>query len=141
MADDILPDPLTAMLERLKLTALRDRLDNLLDDASRREMSFRETLGYLLAAEIGHRDERRTRMATGIAKFPLRRAPSTASTSPPSPRSTPAKSATSPPAAGDRQRRRAAGARAAGRRQDPGIHGVAGFDATGKTMKRTASTR
>jgi hypothetical protein len=45
MAEDILPDPLVAMLERLKLTALRDRLDNLLDDASRREMSFRETLG------------------------------------------------------------------------------------------------
>lgn len=71
MAEDILPDPLVAMLERLKLIALRDRLDNLLDDASRREMSFRETLGYLLAAEVGHRDERRTRMATGIAKFPF----------------------------------------------------------------------
>ena len=66
MADDILPDPLVAMLERLKLTALRDRLDNLLDDASRREMTLRETLGYLLAAEIGHREERRMRMATGI---------------------------------------------------------------------------
>jgi DNA replication protein DnaC len=71
MADDILPDPLAGMLERLKLTALRDRLDNLLDDASRREMSLRETLGHLLAAEIGHREERRTRMATGIAKFPF----------------------------------------------------------------------
>ena len=71
MAEDILPDPLVAMLERLKLTALRDRLDNLLDDASRREMTFRESLGYLLAAEIGHREERRMRMATGIAKFPF----------------------------------------------------------------------
>ncbi len=47
MADDILPDPLIGMLERLKLTALRDRLDNLLDDASRREMSLRETLSWM----------------------------------------------------------------------------------------------
>ena len=71
MAEDILPDPLAGQLERLKLTALRDRLDNLLDDASRREMSLRETLAWLLAAEIGHREERRMRMATGIAKFPF----------------------------------------------------------------------
>ncbi|WP_370515192.1 ATP-binding protein [Paracoccus sp. S-4012] len=39
--------------------------------AARREMSLRETLAWLLAAEIGHREERRMRMATGIAKFPF----------------------------------------------------------------------
>ena len=33
---DVLPDPLLTMLERLKLTALRDRIDNLLDEAGRR---------------------------------------------------------------------------------------------------------
>jgi DNA replication protein DnaC len=66
-----LNDPLQAMLERLKLTAFRDRIDNLLDDARRREMTLCESLGYLFAAEIGHREEQRIRMATGIAKFPF----------------------------------------------------------------------
>ena len=33
-------DPLVAMLNRLKLTALRDQLDNLIDEASRRELTL-----------------------------------------------------------------------------------------------------
>jgi DNA replication protein DnaC len=68
---DVMPDPLATMLERLKLTAVRDRLDNLLDDASRREMTLRESLALLLESEIAHREERRMRMSTGIAKFPF----------------------------------------------------------------------
>ena len=68
---DVLPDPLLTMLERLKLTALRDRIDNLLDEAGRREMTLRECLALLLESEIAHREERRMRMATGIAKFPF----------------------------------------------------------------------
>ena len=44
---DVLPDPLLTMLERLKLTALRDRIDNLLDEAGRREMTLRECAAYV----------------------------------------------------------------------------------------------
>ena len=49
---DVLPDPLVTMLERLKLTALRDRIDNLLDDAGRQDMTLRECLALLLGSEI-----------------------------------------------------------------------------------------
>ena len=59
---DVLPDPLVTMLERLKLTALRDRIDNLLDDAGRQDMTLRECLALLLGSEIAHREERRMRM-------------------------------------------------------------------------------
>jgi len=59
---DALPD----MLARLKLTALRDRLD----EAARGDLSLRETLALLCRAEVLHREERRIQMGTGIAKFP-----------------------------------------------------------------------
>ena len=63
---DALPD----MLARLKLTALRDRLDGLLDEAARGDLSLRETVALLCRAEMSHREERRIQMGTGIAKFP-----------------------------------------------------------------------
>ena len=75
---DALPD----MLARLKLTALRDRLDSLLDEAARGDLSLRETLALLCRAEVSHREERRIQMGTsrksprdfaGIAKFPHQR--------------------------------------------------------------------
>jgi DNA replication protein DnaC len=62
---------LDAMLSRLKLPAVRERLDNLLDEAGRRELNLREGLILLCEAEVAHREERRMRMATGIAKFPF----------------------------------------------------------------------
>ena len=37
-------DRLDAMLTRLKLTGVRDQLDSLLDEASRNDLSVRETL-------------------------------------------------------------------------------------------------
>jgi len=40
-------DHLPEVLGRLKLTALRDRLDTLLDEAARRELSLRDTLALL----------------------------------------------------------------------------------------------
>ncbi|MDP9373254.1 MAG: ATP-binding protein, partial [Chloroflexota bacterium] len=61
------------MLGRLKLTAVRDRLDGLLDDAARRGLSMPETLALLCEAEIAHREERRIQMGLGIAKFPYLR--------------------------------------------------------------------
>ena len=62
---------LPEMLDRLKLTAMRDRLDSLLDDAARREMTLPETLALLCEAEVAYREERRIQMGLGIAKFPF----------------------------------------------------------------------
>ena len=42
---DAADDQLVAMLGRLKLTAIRDQLDSLLDEAGRRELTLREALG------------------------------------------------------------------------------------------------
>ena len=58
-------------LTRLKLTAVRDQLDTLLDEAARRELSLRESLAFLCAAEVARKDERRIHMAMSIAKFPF----------------------------------------------------------------------
>jgi DNA replication protein DnaC len=58
-------DALRDMLARLKLVAMRDRLDGLLDEAARGEL--------LCRAEVSHREERRIQMGTGIAKFPHQR--------------------------------------------------------------------
>ena len=64
---------LDEMLTRLKLTAVRDQLDNLLEEIARQEMNLREALSYLCQEEIAHKDERRIRMGTSIAKFPFYR--------------------------------------------------------------------
>jgi len=66
-----LPDPLGQMLTRLKLTAIRDQLDTLLDEAARQEMSLRETLAFLCSREIARKDQRRIEMSFGLAKFPF----------------------------------------------------------------------
>jgi len=59
-----------AMLTRLKLTAIREQLDSLLDEAARRELTLREALAYLCEVEIARKDQRRTAMGT---KFCVRR--------------------------------------------------------------------
>ena len=59
------------MLGRLKLRALRDRLDGLLDDAARQDLNLREALALLCDAEMRHREERRIHMGMNIAKFPF----------------------------------------------------------------------
>ncbi|QLH40862.1 MAG: ATP-binding protein [Defluviicoccus sp.] len=59
------------MLTRLSLKAMRDRLDGLLDDAARRNLSLRETLALLCEAEVTHREQRRIQMGMGLAKFPF----------------------------------------------------------------------
>ena len=63
-------EELTAMLGRLQLTAIRDALDSLLDEAARKDLNLREALGFLCHAEVARRDQRRIAMATSIAKFP-----------------------------------------------------------------------
>jgi DNA replication protein DnaC len=64
-------DPLAQMLTRLKLTAVRDGLDSLLDEAARRELSLREALVFLCEREISRKDERRIEMGLSIARFPF----------------------------------------------------------------------
>jgi DNA replication protein DnaC len=61
---------LPEMLGRLKLNAIRERLDGLLDEAARRDLTMPETLALLCEAEMAHREERRIQMGLGIAKFP-----------------------------------------------------------------------
>jgi hypothetical protein len=55
-------DHLEAMLTRLKLTAIRDGLDTLLDEAARRQLSLADTLVFLCEAEIARKDQRRIAM-------------------------------------------------------------------------------
>jgi DNA replication protein DnaC len=61
------------MLTRLKLTTIRDRLDNLLDEAGRRSMTHREALHYFCQEEILTKDHQRVRMGMKMAKFPYER--------------------------------------------------------------------
>ena len=62
-------ETLEKMLTRLKLTAIRDQLESLLDEAGRRQMSLRELLSFLCEAEIARKDQRRITMGLSIAKF------------------------------------------------------------------------
>jgi DNA replication protein DnaC len=68
---DAITDALPGMLTRLKLTAIRDQLDSLLDEAARGELSLRESLNLLCQREIARKDERRIEMALGLARFPF----------------------------------------------------------------------
>src|ERR1700712_2505858 len=64
-------EALIAMLDRLKLTAIRDQLDTLLDEAARSNMTLREALAFFVSREIARRDERRISMASKLAQFPF----------------------------------------------------------------------
>jgi DNA replication protein DnaC len=63
-------EALLAMLSRLKLTAIRDQLDSLLDEAARRELTLREAVAFLCEREVARKDGRRVEMASKIAHFP-----------------------------------------------------------------------
>jgi DNA replication protein DnaC len=63
-------DRLDEMLVRLKLSGIRDQLDNLLDEAARANLSARETLMLLCEREIARKDHRRIDMALKLAHFP-----------------------------------------------------------------------
>ncbi|WP_457852864.1 ATP-binding protein, partial [Sinorhizobium medicae] len=54
-------DVLIATLDRLKLTAIRDQLDTLLDEAARSKMTLREALAFLV----------RISMSSKLAQFPF----------------------------------------------------------------------
>ena len=57
--------------QRLKLTAIRDQLDSLIDEAGRRELTTREALSLFCEREIARKDERRIEMSVGLA-LPVR---------------------------------------------------------------------
>lgn len=61
---------LAGWLSRLQLTAIRDQLDNLIEEAARREMTLREALAFFIEREIARKEERRLEMAGKIAHFP-----------------------------------------------------------------------
>jgi len=63
-------EDLIATLNRLKLTTIRDKLDNLLDEASRRAMNLREALAFFCEQEIQQRERTRYRRGFSMAKFP-----------------------------------------------------------------------
>jgi hypothetical protein len=87
-------ETLVAMLDRLKLSAIRDQLDTLLDEAARSKMTLREALAFFVSREIARRDERRISMASKLAQS-RSCARSTASSSMRSPRWIPARSGSS----------------------------------------------
>lgn len=67
---DVPSDRLDEMLARLKLSGIRDQLDSLLDEATRANLSARETLAMLCEREIARKDHRRIDMALKLAHFP-----------------------------------------------------------------------
>src|SRR5512133_365360 len=64
-------DHLIAMLNRLKLTALRDQLDSLINEAGQRELTIRDALALFCEREIARRGQRRIHMSFGLARFPF----------------------------------------------------------------------
>lgn len=63
-------DRLDELLTRLPLTAIRDQLDSLLDEAGRAQMTLREALLFLAEREVARRDTRRIQMGMKLARFP-----------------------------------------------------------------------
>ena len=66
-----LVEELDGMLNRLRLGAIREQLDGLLEEAARRQLNLREALAWLCAAEVASKEQRRLSMAMTIAHFPF----------------------------------------------------------------------
>ena len=63
-------ETLLGWLTRLQLTAIRDQLDSLLDEAAEKKLTLREALAFLVEREVSRKDERRIEMAFKIAPLP-----------------------------------------------------------------------
>ncbi|HYP03098.1 MAG TPA: IS21-like element helper ATPase IstB [Cyanobium sp.] len=70
-AIDRLVDDLDGMLSRLRLGAIREQLDGLLEEAARRQLNLREALAWFCAAEVASKEQRRLTMAMSLAHFPF----------------------------------------------------------------------
>jgi DNA replication protein DnaC len=66
-----LVEELDSMLSRLRLGAIREQLDGLLEEAARRQLNLQEALAWLCAAEVTSKEQRRLSMAMTIARFPF----------------------------------------------------------------------
>ena len=66
-------NPLDDILYRLRLTALRERLDNLLDEAAKKEMNLREAVQFLLEVELASKTDKRVKMGQTMARFPYQK--------------------------------------------------------------------
>ena len=66
-------DELISTLHRLKLTTIRDKLDNFLDEASRKKMNLREALTFFCEQEMQQREYTRNQRGFSMAKFPYAR--------------------------------------------------------------------
>ncbi len=63
----------TQYLTWLQLVATRDRLETLLEQAAKDEVSYLDLLDRVLGEEVAAKNEARVRMAMQIAHFPLQR--------------------------------------------------------------------
>ena len=66
-------EELEDMLARLKLTTIRGRLDSLLEEAAKQDMTLRETLSFLCQEELIGKNSQRIKMSMKMAKFPCDR--------------------------------------------------------------------
>lgn len=64
---------LEELLTQLRLSTIRSRLDNLLEEASKKEMNFREALTFFCEQELFYKGDRRIQMGIKLAKFPFSR--------------------------------------------------------------------
>lgn len=62
---------LPKLLTRLKLLAVRDKLDSLLNDAARKEMNLREALTFFCEHEVDSKNHKRVQMGINLSKFPF----------------------------------------------------------------------
>lgn len=58
------------MLTKLKLTGIREKLDNLLEEIASKGMNFREAVCFLCEYELGQKNHTRLKMGMLMAKFP-----------------------------------------------------------------------
>lgn len=61
------------LLTRLKLGAIKDKLDYLLDEAARKEMNLRESLVFFCEQEVQNKDQKRVQLGINMSKFPFTR--------------------------------------------------------------------
>ena len=64
---------LQEQMRRLKLQRVADELPLLVQDASRREMSFTDFLEEVVSRELAAKHERHTQMKTSMARFPFQK--------------------------------------------------------------------
>jgi DNA replication protein DnaC len=70
MSEVIDEDYFQLLLTRLKLNGIRERLDAILEQAAKEEISYRELVYRLCREEADYKDARRIKMGLNIAHFP-----------------------------------------------------------------------